>query len=227
MSPPTSFIAQGLHGFEAGGAQRGKQAGKRADYQRGDANRQEIAEREKRGDAGKIIDVARKQIDADNVGEEMIDRVDVVDREQTEPDADGHAKDADDETLQHENAQDFSRSRPERFHDANLAGLLDGDRNQRAHNAEGRHDDDERQDKEHHRFLDLDRTEQPLVQFRPGLRAQGPREFLVQYVRYGTGAVNRVVRANLDPVDSVAQTVKFLRGFEGHKDQAHIVFIHS
>ena len=41
-------------------------------------------------------------------------------------DADGHAEDADDETLQYEDTQDFSRSRAERFHHADFARAFVG-----------------------------------------------------------------------------------------------------
>src|ERR1700693_2468012 len=99
MSSPISLIAQGLHGFEAGSAQGGQEAGERANHQRGNANRQEIPQREKRGDAREIVDIAWKQIDADDAGEEVIDRVDILDSEQAQPDADGHAEHANDETL--------------------------------------------------------------------------------------------------------------------------------
>ena len=94
-----------------------------------------------------------------------------------EPDArsqsDEGAENADHDALSDEDPDDLSGAGPERLEDSDLARLLHGHGDERVHDAEGGHDDNEEQNEKHDIALHVDGLEQFAVHVHPSRNPQG------------------------------------------------------
>src|SRR5262249_15920573 len=83
---------------------------------------------------------------------------------------------------------------------------------------------DEEEQKEHDVALEPDRFEELTIHFRPGLRENGRLEKLVDGILYRACAV-RIVGANGNAVERIAEIVKFLPDVERHEEELGVVLI--
>ena len=114
-----------------------------------------------------VVEFRREDVMAQNLAEDGGNGVAVVDDEQAERDAEGRAEDADGGALEHEDAGDRPAGDADGFQRADFTRLLDDDRDERRRDAEGGDEQDERHEKRHEFFLNLQRAEQHLVAFLP------------------------------------------------------------
>ena len=87
--------------------------------------------------------------------------------------------------LHHENSHDAARTRPQRAQNGNIGPLVSHRHHQGAHQIEGCHSHDERQDDEHHAFLDLHGGKPGAVLARPVADVQVTRQRTGQHIRHG------------------------------------------
>ena len=99
--------------------------------------------------------------------------------------------------------------RSERFHDSDLTSLLNGHRDQRAHDPEGRDDHDEEQQEKHNRALEPHGFEVLMIHVDPSLCVLRGFEKLLHCLFYALGAV-WVICLDGDTVQCVTQAVQLL-----------------
>src|SRR5439155_19231351 len=79
-------------------------------------------------------------------------------------------KQSHDDTLTKKDADDLRDIGTNRFHDSDVARLLDGDSDERVHDPKGRNDHDKEEEKKHHGALQAHRLEKLAVHVDPRLR---------------------------------------------------------
>ena len=136
------------------------------------------------------------------------------------------SKNTDDHSLRDKDSDDLVRLRPERLHDANLAGFLHGHCDERVHDSESRHQNDEHEKKKHDIPFHADRVEDLFVHVDPAHRELWAWEGGVHFVAHGIGEVG-VGGGQGQSVCAAAEIVKFLADVKRHEEELAVVKIAS
>src|SRR5205085_4655937 len=102
-------------------------------------------------------------------GEPVTEFVPITNQCHAKAEADQRSEETNNHSLTKENPDDLRNVCTERLHNSDLASLLDGHGDERAHNAKSGNDDDEKQQKEHYVPLKSDRLEDLPVHLNPRL----------------------------------------------------------
>lgn len=132
------------------------------------------------------------------------------------------AEDADDDALQKEDENDLGSCGADGFQDADLPRFQHGDRDEGVHDAEGCDDDDEHEQEHHGVPFDGDGVEDLCVLIDP---REDPELFaeMIGDPQFEEIGVIGMWESNADPVNSVAEVVKFLCDVEGCEEDVRVV----
>src|SRR6202040_1189529 len=152
----------------------------------------------------------------------MAEFVPITDERHAKAESGERAEKADDCALTKKDPNDLGDVRAEGFYDSNLASLLYRYGNQRAHNSEGRDDNNEKEQEEHNISLEPDCFEKLTVHVDPGFGEFRWRQKVFDFVFYPFGPV-RVVGLNRDAVERVFKSVKFLSDVKWNEQVFRVV----
>src|SRR5262249_12514945 len=146
-------------------------------------------------------------------GQPMAEFVAVTNQSHAEPEASKRSKQADHGSLTEENPNDLRDVCSQRFDDPDLAAFLHGYGDERAHDPERGHNDNEEQQKEHNGSLESNSLEILPVHVDPCFGKLRRGEEISDLVFHPLRAV-RVVGFDGDAMKRIAQAVEFLTDVE-------------
>ena len=139
--------------MKPGGTHRGNDAGQQADHQRSSANDHYIGRHDPGGQLPELVELRGKEVEVEGLVHEVEEVIAESDPGPAQREAADHTDHTDHQTLRQEHQGHLGRRGPQRLEHTNLAGLLDHEGDERAHDSEGRYDHDEEQQVEHHVFF--------------------------------------------------------------------------
>src|SRR5947209_7741693 len=154
----------------------------------------------------------------------MTEFVSITDQHHPKAQAHQSPEEPDDNSLPEKYPDDLGDVRADRFHDPDVARLLDGDRNQCVHDPERRDDDDEEEQEKHDGALEPDGLEELLVHVDPGLGVLRRLEELLDlpFDRFGGIRIDSLDR---DAVKRIPQPVEFLSNKNRDEQKLRVVKI--
>src|ERR1022692_4576543 len=165
-----SLVTQRCDGIEPSGA-IGREEGKDAANQKcPDAHNCDIARDYFGGDFRKLVNLFREDFYLRRAGQPAAELISVANQCHAQTESAQRPKQSYDDALTEKDADDLRDISANRFHDADVARLLHGNRDERVHDPKGRYDDDKEEEEKHHGSLQAHGLEKLAVHIDPGLR---------------------------------------------------------
>ena len=146
------LVAQGFHRILQGSSGRRHESCQRTDQEGTDTDQYHVASHDLCRNLTELINPGWKDFDPERPRQPFFEFVSEVHRQQTHTQPDRDANGPDDDPLDQEDEDNLGRARTQRFKYADLSRLLNGHRDQGAHDSKTGHDDDEEHDEDGHRI---------------------------------------------------------------------------